>query len=196
MRIFTILFFLGFSITLTAQNTYYTRTAHLNVKSSNNIKDIEADNYQVFSTFDANTGAIVLEGLIKSFEFKFGAANRIFNSKKINVSQYPKIKYVGKVTNLSSVDFSKPGTYNLNIKGTLYIWDEKRITPAQAVIVINQDGSITGESSLFFLIEEKNVTKTNQILREKLPAIIDIDVNDLGVSRKIYVDADMTYQPR
>ena len=78
----------------------------------------------------------------------------------------------------------------------LYIWDEKRVTPAQAVITINPDGSITGESSLFFLIEEKNVTKTNQILREKLPSIIDIDVNDLGVSRKIYVDADMTYQPR
>lgn len=196
MKISTILFFLVCTVALTAQTNYYTRTAHLNVKSSNKIKNIEADNYQVFSTFNASTGAIVLEGLIKSFEFKFGAANRIFNSKKINVSQYPKIKYVGEVTNLSSVNFSKPGTYNLDIKGMLYIWDEKRVTPAQAVITINADGSITGESSLFFLIEEKNVTKTNQILREKLPSIIDIDVNDLGISRKIYVDADMTYQPR
>lgn len=194
MRNIITLLLLVSTIGLSAQATYFTRTAHLKVKSTNSIKNIEADNYQVFSSFNTQTGALVLEGLIKSFEFKFGAANRIFNSKKVNVSQYPKIKYVGEVINIKQIDFSKPGTHQLNIKGMLYIWDEKRVTPAQAMITIHPDSTISGESSLFFLIEEKNVTKTNQILKEKLPSIIDIDVNDLGISRKIYVDADMTYK--
>lgn len=196
MKNFITLLFLLFTVALTAQTTYYTRTAHLHVKSSNKIKNIEADNYQVFSTFNTKTGALILEGLIKSFEFKIGAANRIFNSKQINVAQYPKIKYVGEVTNLSSINFSKPGTYRLDIKGTLYVWDEKRITPAQATIKVNADGTISAESSLFFMIEEKNVEKTNQLLKEKLPSIIDFDVNSLGISRKIYVDADMTFRPQ
>jgi len=78
-------FFLFFTTTLSAQK-YISRTAHVHIKSTNRITDIEADNYQVASVLDSENGNIDFIGLLKSFEFKLGAADQLFNSKMVDVS--------------------------------------------------------------------------------------------------------------
>lgn len=153
--------------------------------------DVEADNYQVFAQLDPATGDINFTALIKSFEFQLGAANRIIDSKALNVSQYPKAKFEGKITNLNQIDLAKSGNYQAKVEGTLYVWDEKRKTTANALITVKPDGSINARSNFIMIIEEKNVEKVNKLMREKLPAILSIDTESLGVSRNIYVDLDM-----
>ncbi|PHN04425.1 hypothetical protein [Flavilitoribacter nigricans] len=182
-------------VTTSAQDTYFTRTAHVHLKTSNRLMDVEADNYQVFAQLNINTGEIAFTALIKSFEFQLGAANRIIDSKALNVSQHPKAKFEGKIANLSQIDLKKPGNYRAKVEGTLYVWDEKRNTAADALITVKPDGSVYARSNFIMIIEEKNVDKVNKLMREKLPAILSIDTESLGISRNIYVDLDMVLKP-
>lgn len=171
-----------------------TRTAHIAVESSNNIHDIEADNYQVVSTLNTKTGEVQFIALLKSFEFKVGAINRVLNSRQLDVTQYPKIKFEGEVTNIENIDFSKPGEHNIDVDGTLFIWDEKRVTSATGLLTVNEDGTISGSSDFNIKIEEMNVDKINNIMKDKLPAILAIDVDRLGISRDVNIEVDMLYK--
>ena len=142
---------------------YITRTAHVNVKSTNSITDIEADNYQVASVFDRATGNIDFIGLLKSFEFKLGAADQLFNSKMVDVSAHPNIKFTGQIADIHKINFDKPGEYTTTVNGVLYIWDEKRVTSAVGKLKVNADGSIVANSDFTMMIEEGSVAKVNQL---------------------------------
>ncbi|MFK7934043.1 MAG: hypothetical protein AB8G22_11090 [Saprospiraceae bacterium] len=184
------------SATVFGQTKYMTRTGHIQVEAGNNVKDIVADNYQVASVLDTKSGAINFTGLIKSFEFQLGAVNRMFNSRQLNVTENPKIKYEGKVTNLTAINFSQPGTYPIEVEGILYIWDEKRITPAKGQVTVNADGTLSGKADLMIFIEPQSVKKVNDLMKERLPSIVSVDVNSLGITRKILIKAEMDYQAR
>ncbi|MEM6316949.1 MAG: hypothetical protein AAF960_04725 [Bacteroidota bacterium] len=191
----TILCFLLFGLSATAQK-YITRTAHINVKSENRFTTIEADNYQVASVFDAQTGNIDYIGLLKSFEFKLGAADQLFNSKMVDVSAHPNIKFTGKIYDIQRIDFSKPGEHTITVNGVLYIWDEKRVTSAVGKMRINADGSIEATSSFNMVIEDGSVEKANQLMREKLPSVIAVDTETLGISKNVAVNLTMTYKAK
>lgn len=176
---------------LIGQNNYFTRTAHVHLKTSNRFMDVDADNYQVFAQLNPDNGELTFTALIKSFEFQLGAANRIIDSKALNVSQYPKAKFEGKISNIGQLNLAKPGNYRAKVSGTLFVWDETRKTEADVLLTVRPDGSIAAKSNLIMVIEEKNVRKVNQLMREKLPAVLAIDAETLGISRNIYVDLEM-----
>ena len=169
-----ILFLLG-SLDVIAQDVFVTRTAHIHVKSKNSVKNVEADNYQIRGQIDPMTGKVEFVGLLKSFEFKLGALDQAFNHDKVNLTQFPRSTYDGKNKNLNAINFSKPGTYTVNIKGTLYIWDEKRVTSATGKLIVSPDGSVRAESNFDITIEEKNVDKLNNLVKEKLPSMVSLD---------------------
>jgi len=175
---------------------YITRTAHVNVKSTNSITDIEADNYQVASVFDRATGNIDFIGLLKSFEFKLGAADQLFNSKMVDVSAHPNIKFTGQIADIHKINFDKPGEYTTTVNGVLYIWDEKRVTSAVGKLKVNADGSIVANSDFTMMIEEGSVAKVNQLMKDKLPSVISVDTETLGISRKVQITLNMTYKAR
>lgn len=195
-RLFLSVCLLFLASTLAYSQKYVTRTAHVNVKSTNRFTDIEADNYQVASVFDVQTGAIDFIGLLKSFEFKLGAADQLFNSKMVDVSTFPNIKFTGKIQDVNRINFDEPGTHTITVNGVLYIWDEKRVTSAVGKIKINGDRTIESTSDFKLVIEDGSVEKVNRLMKEKLPSVIAVDVNKLGISKTIDVRMKMTYQVR
>ncbi len=182
--------------TVFSQNKYVTRTAHVNVKSTNRVMDIEADNYQVASVLDINTGRIDFIGLLKSFEFKLGAADQLFNSKMVDVSTHPNIKFSGQIVGFDKINFQSAGTHTIEVKGNLFIWDEKRVTSAKGTLIVNADGTIKASSNFNMVIEDGSVNKVNELMKEKLPSAMTIDVNSLGISKTIKVRCEMTYKRR
>ncbi len=187
--------FCFFTTNLVAQK-YISRTAHVHVKSTNRITNIEADNYQVASVLDSENGNIDFIGLLKSFEFKLGAADQLFNSKMVDVSAHPNIKFSGQIADIHKIKFDEPGNYTITVNGVLYIWDEKRVTSAVGTLKVNGDGSISGTSNFIMMIEEGSVEKVNQLMKEKLPSVIAVDTETLGISRKVEITLNMTYKAR
>lgn len=187
---------IGFSLSLFGQQQYSARTAHIYVQSSNKIINLEADNYQVASTIDVESGKINFLGLLKSFEFRIGGLDRAFNSKIVEVLNRPKFKYIGEITNIQSVNFDSPGIYPVTFEGTLYLWDHERITPGKGTVEVHSNGSISAHSDLSFQIEEASVERANELIRNNLPSGINITTDKLGISRDIIVEVQGTYKKK
>lgn len=170
---------------------YSTRTAHLQIKSSNSVSEVEANNYQVYSTINFEEKTISFVGLMSAWEFELGAIDRAFNSDRLNLTDYPKFTYEGRLRGKSK--FKKPGRYEINVLGNLYIGSYKRVTPATGVIYVKEDGSIDVESDFSFEIEPETMEVINKLMKERLPGIIPVDTETLGISRLIEIKLFLTY---
>lgn len=179
-----------------ASQSFQTRTGHLHVSSTNRIMDLEADNYQVQSKLNPITGQITFTGLTKSFEMVNGALDRAFNSKRVNLNGYPKFIFVGTILDPSVVKFDIPGRYKIRVKGELTIGDLKRVTSANGYITVNANQSIQAESSFIMKIEEFNVDRINNMLKERIPSGLGLNFNSLGISRNIKIDLKLRYRLR
>lgn len=175
---------------------YFTRTGHIHVNSSSKVMNMEADNFQMNSRFNAQTGEATFTGLIKSFEFDLGLADRILHNKRINVVEQPKILFEGSITGLEDKDLSVPGEHTVTVAGNLYIWGYKRVTSAQGTVTVNPDGTLQAVSNFEMVIEEESVDKINELMRQYLPDIISVDAEELGLSREINVGVNMNYRPK
>ena len=198
MHIIKILVLIGvLSHTSPSIPTKYTcRTAHLHLETSNRFTDVIADNNQVYSELDPNTGAVTFTGLTRSFEFKLGALDQAFNSSKVDLSQYTKFNYEGKVNNFKSINFDKPGSYNVEVKGTLFMGSYKRLTSAKGTVVVQSDGTLKTNSDFSIRIEEESMKTINDLMKQKLPSVIALDTKKLGISRDIKIKLTGTYRPK
>lgn len=176
--------------------TYFTRTGHVFVQSSNDILDIKAHNYQFSSTLNLETGETAFTGLIKSFEFELGLADRLFSGQRVNVEQHPKMTFTGRVANVTEINAKVPGTYPVRIEGVLEIWGFQRNTEATGQVVVQPDGTLKAHSEFTMRIEEESMEKINSLMRRHLPSVVKVDTDRLGVSRDIAVEVDLTYRRR
>jgi hypothetical protein len=190
MRKIFILLTLVFSLIHVQAQNYLSRTAHINIKSANKVQNIEADNYQVACQLNAQTGQFKIIALIKSFEYQIGAMNQVMNTRNIDVTEFPKISFDGNIVNLTQINFVKPGSYRVKFKGILHIWDETRVTEADGVFTVLNDGSIGAKSNFTISIEDVNMQKIDLIMRQKLPVSLNLQPNTLGISKNIQVKAD------
>lgn len=168
------------------------RTGHVNVKSSNALTDIEADNYQVQSTLIRETGEVSFLGLSKSFSLESGALDKAFNSKYVDVSGYSKFSFSGLIKNLDEIQFATPGEYPFNVSGILQIGAESRITSVIGTLIVNRDFTIQAYSDFTITIEQENVNQINTLLKERLGNYINM--SSLGISRDIELSVLFNYK--
>jgi hypothetical protein len=190
MKKYFVLLIIIFSFpTVHAQN-FVTRTAHINIKSANKVQDIVADNYQVACQLNTQTGEIKIIGLIKSFEYQIGAVNRVMNTRDIDVTDYPKITFEGKIVNLRQINFSKQGSYPVVFNGVFYIWDEKSTQNVSGTLIVKKDNIIEFISNFTIAVEKIDTEKIDMIMRQKLPVSLNLQPNVLGISKNIQIKAN------
>ena len=113
------------------------KSGHISFYSHTAVEDITANNYKVVSTVDPASGEVVFSVPMQSFEFEKALMQEHFNSKDfLNTKAFPKAKFNGKITNLSSIDFSKDGTYDATVDGELTIKDKSKPVSAKGTIVV------------------------------------------------------------
>jgi len=119
--IFTIVALIAMAFATFAQKQVSQKT-HIKFFSTTPIEDIEANNYASTGVVNTETGNIVFSVPMQSFEFEKSLMQKHFNSKKfLHTKANPKAKLVGKITDLSAVNFSKDGDYTVDVKGDLTI---------------------------------------------------------------------------
>ncbi|MBK7712278.1 MAG: YceI family protein [Bacteroidales bacterium] len=114
--------------------------------------DIKGDNNQVASVLDTGTGEIVFQVLIKSFHFDRALMEEHFNENYMESDKYPKSTFKGKIANLSSVNFTKPGTYDVTIEGDLTIHNTTNKVSIKGTIEVVTGG--INASSKFNVVPE------------------------------------------
>ena len=191
MKKYFVLLIIIFSFSIVHAQKFITRTAHVNIKSANKVQNIVADNYQAACLLNSQTGQFKLIALIKSFEYQIGAMNRIMNTRDIDVTEYPKITFDGKIVNLKEVNLNKPGIYPVRFKGVLYVWDETCTSDADGTLTVLNDGTIEEKSSFTIAVEKIDVGKIDMIMRQKLPVSLNLQSNTLGISKNIQVKIEV-----
>jgi hypothetical protein len=136
---------LAFSLSLTAQNRYFTKTGHIEFYSHTAMEDIKGVNDQVTSFLDIATGDLVFSVLNRSFQFAKPLMQEHFNENYMESEKFPKASFEGKIAYLKTIDFTKSGKYPVKVAGKLTIHGVVKEVEAAGDLTIGKD-KITGES--------------------------------------------------
>lgn len=162
------------------QDTYFTRNGHIYFVSKTDAIDIDANNYQVASFFDINSGKLQFAVLIKSFEFTLATAKEHFSEEYMESDKYPKATFKGEVVNFSTLNITKDSTLFVTVKGEITI---KGITKAIEVTgqIIIQNKRINATSEFKLSISDFGI---------KVPKLVEH-----RVANQILVKVDMNFEP-
>jgi Uncharacterized conserved protein len=110
-----------FSQVTSYSQIFYTKSGKISFYSKAPLEDIESVNKTVDCIFNTTTGSIQFSALIKSFEFQKALMQEHFNENYLESNKFPRSNFKGTVVNNAQVDYNKPGTYSLTVKGDLTI---------------------------------------------------------------------------
>lgn len=113
-------------------------SATITFDASTSIDDLpKAENKTVVAAIDTDKNTVQFEATMKNFAFTNPRIQDHFNQKNwMNSDEFPKATFSGVITNPSSVNFKKDGSYNVTVEGDLTIKGvtKKIITPAVIVV--------------------------------------------------------------
>jgi YceI-like domain len=180
------LFFASFLVSsvafVNAQNMYMTKTGKVSFYSrAKSMEKVEADNNEVSSILNAQTGDLVFAILVKSFHFESALMEEHFNENYIESNKFPKATFKGKISNISSVNFTKDGAYPVTADGDLTLHGvTKKISSTGSITV--KSGKITAFSKFSVALKDYNITIPS-LVKDKISEDIDIT-------------ADCKYEPK
>jgi polyisoprenoid-binding protein YceI len=162
------------AVTAASGQKYMTKNGFVGFFSHTPIEDIKADNNQVAGVIDQATGELVFQVLVKSFKFEKALMEEHFNENYMDSEKFPKSTFKGKIKDLASVDFGKPGKYDVTVEGDLTIKDATRKISVPGNIVVGNEG-ITANAKFQISPEDYNIAIPG-IVREKIAKNIDVTV--------------------
>ncbi|SEJ11008.1 YceI-like domain-containing protein [Cyclobacterium xiamenense] len=134
---------------------------HISFFSSTPVEDITADNYKATSTLDTSTGDLVFSVPMQSFEFEKALMQKHYNGKDfLDTKSFPKSKFVGKITNLDEVDFSRNGTYEASVSGEMTIKGVTNSVEEKGTILV-KDGRVAAESTFDLTLADYGINFKN-----------------------------------
>jgi hypothetical protein len=168
-----------FALNATAQ-TYLTRNGRITFFSKAPVENIEANNNEVTSILDTKKGEVAFIALIKSFKFQKALMEEHFNENYMESNTFPKANFKGTITDLSKVNFSRDGSYPVNVKGDLTIRGVTKNIEAPGTINVSQ-GKISASSKFNIKLKDYNI---------KIPTTV---INN--ISETINITVDCKYEP-
>ncbi|WP_460554143.1 YceI family protein [Ferruginibacter profundus] len=169
------------TVLVNAQNIFMTKTGKISFYSRSKVEKVEADNNEVSSILNIQSGELVFAVLLKSFHFERALMEEHFNENYVESSKFPKSTFKGKITNLSSVNFTKDGAYPVTVEGELTMHGvTKKILSTGSVTV--KAGKITAFSKFSIRLKDYNIS---------IPALVGDKI-----SEEIDLTVDCKYEPK
>jgi polyisoprenoid-binding protein YceI len=167
-----------FANTLSAQGTYFTKSANVrfDATAKNSPEEIKAK--QNSATLVMNeAGAVEAAVLIKSFLFKAALMQEHFNENYMESTKFPKATFKGKVKD-GSFSLTKDGTYNVTIEGNMTMHGVTKAVTAPAKIVV-KGGKIAVECDFTLLLSDFGID---------VPSLV---ADKVGKEAKITIKGDL-----
>ena len=164
----------GVAIKTNAQ-VYYTKNGRISFFSKTSLEDISADNNQVISVLNIETGVLEFSLLNSAFQFPKAKMQEDFNENYIESSKYPKSTFKGNIADIGNINLLKDGSYKVNVMGNLMIHGLSKNIVIPATITI-KDEKISAIASFKILIKDYNI-KIPSIVINKIAETIDISIS-------------------
>lgn len=139
-KIILFLFFAALTGSVFAQKKT-TTSAIVKFDASTAIDNLpKAENKTVIAVLNTTTGAIAFEAAVKNFAFSNPMIQDHFNGGNwMDSDKHPSFTYKGNITDLSAVNFTKDGTYQVKTEGVLTVKGLEQKLAAPATIVIKEN---------------------------------------------------------
>jgi polyisoprenoid-binding protein YceI len=164
-----------FTVSLTAQDKFYTKGGNIQFVSKGAIETIQASHKSVTCVLDSKTGDIQFAVLMKGFEFKKALMQQHFNENYVESDKYPKAEFRGQITNNSEISYTKDGTYNAHVKGKLTMHGQTRDVEADGKITV-KSGRLQANSSFTIQMSDYNISIPS-LVKENMSNTVTITVN-------------------
>lgn len=160
----------------TAQK-YFTKNGHISFFSKTSMENIKADNNQVMSVLNPQTGELQFSLLVKSFHFEKALMEEHFNENYLESEKYPKSTFKGSIADISKVNFTADGSYPVIVNGDLTIHGVTNKATAKGNIVI-KGGKIAGAAVFTVALADYKVA-IPKLVETNISKTIEITVNCL-----------------
>jgi len=181
--ILAVLLFVSASV-VSAQK-YSTKNGRISFFSETSAEKIEAQNSQVNSALDIQTGDFVFKTLIRAFEFEKALMQEHFNENYLESDKFPSSTFKGKVSNLKEINFSKDGKYNVTVEGDLLIHGITRKISVKGIFEI-MAGSIFGDARFNVLLKDYNIKVPNTVINnisESIEIKVSVELKKLTIDK-------------
>jgi polyisoprenoid-binding protein YceI len=155
---------------------FMTRTGKASFFSATPLENIEAFNNEVAGVMDSKTGEVVFQVPIKSFKFEKALMQEHFNENYMESNKYPKAEYKGK-TDVSGVNFSKDGTYNVKTAGKLTIHGVTKDVSLPGTVVVK--GNTATINSKFIVKPADYNISIPKLMENKIARQIEVTVSSI-----------------
>lgn len=175
MKTLVVAGFLLIAGTVQAQDRFYTKSAKIVFVSKAPLEDIDATNKTVTAVLDKKSGAMQFSVSMKGFEFEKALMQEHFNENYVESDKFPKAEFKGTVVNNSEVDYNKPGSYNVVVKGKMTIHGVTKDVVSNGVLKVNSD-HIRAESTFNIQLSDYDI-KVPAVVKDKISNNIKISVD-------------------
>ncbi|MEO8591112.1 MAG: YceI family protein [Flavobacteriales bacterium] len=158
-----------------AQDRYATRTGHITFTSETPVELIVGENNKVTSVFDATSGAIQFDVLIKAFEFEKALLQEHFNENYMESNTFPKASFKGKMTGVTAEQLKTAGTYEVLVEGELTIHGVMKPVKAKGTLVVDAAGGIKASSDFTVKPEDHGITIPS-VVRKSIAEEVQVKV--------------------
>ena len=162
------------TLAATAQKSY-TKNGHISFFSKSSMENISADNNQVMSVLNQQTGEFQFSVLIKGFHFQKALMEEHFNENYLESSKYPKATFKGTISDLSKVDFKKDGNYAVTVSGDMTIHGITKKLSSPGTITV-KNGVPAANAKFPVKLADYNIA-IPKLVKDNIAEIVDVTVS-------------------
>ena len=135
-----------------------TTSAVINFDATTSLDKLpKAENKTVIASLDTKTGKLAFEVAVKNFAFANPKIQEHFNSKGwMDSDQFTTATFVGNISNVAAVKFTKDGTYKVDVNGDLTIHGVTKPVETRGTVTV-KDGVITANAEFSIKLEDYDV---------------------------------------
>ncbi|MFZ9970841.1 MAG: YceI family protein [Bacteroidia bacterium] len=135
-----IAFFFAFAALGLKAQVYQTKTGSITFVNTAATGSFEAVNNQVVAALSAENGTVQFRVPVNSFQFKKELMQQHFQENYMETATYPNASFSGKLVDAAAVNFTRPGTYNVKVKGDMTMHGVSKAIEVPGQIVVSASG--------------------------------------------------------
>lgn len=163
------------SLSLAAQDKFFTKNGKILFSSKASLENIEANNKSATCVLDTKTGNLQFAVLMKGFEFEKALMQEHFNENYVESHKFPKAEFKGQVVNNSGISYTRDGVYPATVKGKLTIHGETRDVETNGTITVT-DGRIKAVAGFTIALADYKI-EIPAMVKDNISKTVDITVD-------------------
>ena len=177
-KLFLLLFVLTAAGICSAQTLFTCSNGKATFFSEAPLENIEAFSTRMIAAMNTEKGDVVFRVPIRSFEFEKELMQEHFNENYLESEKYPNATLVAKF--VDQADFSKPGRFDVKVKGKLTIHGVTHDRGFEGLVLVNEDGSLNLTCTFIVALEKHDI---------EIPTVV---VKNIAEEIEVKVDCKFT----